>query len=105
MIKMSNLPNQPILKQFQITSCDSKQGTLSKMNPFFWIAREINEICGEVENIDYRRSGSILITTKTADSSLNENSYQQAIVEETLTSGKYILVFQISILKIYIKFK
>ena len=42
-IKMSNLPNQPILKQIQITSCDSKQGTLSKMNPFR-IAREINEI-------------------------------------------------------------
>ena len=35
------------------------------MNPFL-IAREINEICGEVENIDHRRSGSILIT-KTAE--------------------------------------
>ena len=43
-----------------------KQGTLSKMNPFR-IAREINEICSKVENIDHRRSGSILITTKTAE--------------------------------------
>ena len=54
-IKMSNLPNQLILKQIQIASCDSKQGTLSKINPFP-IAREINEICGEVENIEHRRS-------------------------------------------------
>ena len=44
-IKMSNLPNRPILKQIQITSCDCKQGILSKMN-HFRIDREINEICG-----------------------------------------------------------
>ena len=33
------------------------------MNPFR-VAREINGICGEVENIEYHRSGSLLIVTK-----------------------------------------
>ena len=36
------------------------------MNPFH-IAREINEICGEVENIEHRRSGSLLIVTKSLE--------------------------------------
>ena len=65
-IEPNNLPNQPVLKQIQITSADSKLGVLSKMNPFH-IAREINEICGDVENIEHRRSGSLLIVTKSVE--------------------------------------
>ena len=61
-----DFPHQPDLKQVQISSVDNKLGILSKINPFH-IAREINAICGEVANIEHRRSGSILVTTKSTE--------------------------------------
>ena len=64
-MQSTNLPNKPVLKQILITCSDHKFGVLSKLNPFH-LAKEINEICGEVDNIEHRRSGSLLITTKTA---------------------------------------
>ena len=43
---------QKRLKQISISSSDNKLGVLSKLNPFH-IAKEINGICGEVDNIEY----------------------------------------------------
>ena len=51
-MQSTNLPKKPILKQISISSSDNKLGVLSKLNPFH-VAKEINGICGEVDNIEY----------------------------------------------------
>ena len=52
-MQFTNLPKKPILKQILISSFDKLEdiGVLSKLNPFY-VAKEINVIWSEVDNIE-----------------------------------------------------
>ena len=52
------------VRQVIIIRKDNSKGILSKMNPLT-ISRIINNICGEVEDVIYKRSGSLIVNAKT----------------------------------------
>lgn len=62
---LNNLPES--VREVFITSRESLDGAnkpnLAKMNPMK-VAREIDKICGAVERVDHKRSGSLLIVAK-----------------------------------------
>lgn len=63
---LSNLPTS--VREVFLASVESAEGpakiNLSRLNPLK-VAREIDKICGAVERVDHKRSGSLLIVTKT----------------------------------------
>jgi len=62
----ANLPTST--RQVYITTADSNNSTsvLTRINPFK-LGKEIESICGPVTNIEYKKSGNILITTNSLD--------------------------------------
>lgn len=61
-----NLQNIPTnTRQVIMTSLDSSK-TLTKINPYR-MGQELKTICGDLHNVEYQRSGNILITTSTLD--------------------------------------
>jgi hypothetical protein len=60
---LKNIPDNT--RQVIVTSLDTSK-SLTKINPFR-IGQELKSICGDVHNVEYQRSGNILITTLTLD--------------------------------------
>jgi len=60
----------PSIRQVYISNAEQNSDVprilLTKINPFK-IGKEIESICGAVQNIEYKKSGSILITTKSVE--------------------------------------
>lgn len=52
------------MRQVLINSTEDSPVNVSKINPIR-VANEINKLCGEVDDIQHRRSGSLVIKTKT----------------------------------------